>query len=79
MRFLKQFERHLQAIDVKVNDFNHVVFACLESIAREWWDLLSSEHEYINSFRDEFVRKYWTENECFQISAEHAVWKTYSS
>ena len=37
MRFLKDFERYISAIDISTNDFNYVIYACLEGIAREWW------------------------------------------
>ena len=70
MRFLKDFERYISATDINTDDFNYVVFACLEGIAREWWELVSSEQENIISFREKFTKKYWNENICFQISSE---------
>ena len=68
MRFLRDFERYISAIDISTNDFNYVVFACFDGLAREWWDLVSLEHENINSFREKSIKKYWNENVCFQIS-----------
>ena len=58
MRFLKDFERYINAIDISTNDFNYVVFACLEGIAREWWELVSSEHDTASSFREKFIKKF---------------------
>ena len=49
---------HAGEIDISTNDFNYVVFACLDGLAREWWDLVSLEHENINSFREKFIKKY---------------------
>ena len=68
MRFMRDFERCICAIDVNSSDFNYVIFACLEGIAREWWELVSLEHETVSSFREKFINKYWNENVCFQIS-----------
>ena len=70
MRFLKDFERYISATDINTDDFNYVIFACLEGIAREWWELVSSEQENIMSFREKFIKKYWNENICYQISSE---------
>ena len=70
MRFLRDFERYINATDIRTNDFNYVVFACLDGLAGEWWDLVSLEHENINSFREKFIKKYWNENVCFQISSD---------
>ena len=70
MRFLKDFERYITAIDINTNDFNYVIYACLEGIAREWWELVSQNDENINTFREKFIKKYWNENVCFQISSE---------
>ena len=70
LQFLKDFERYISAIDISTNDFNYVIYACLEDIAREWWELVSQDDENINTFRDKFIKKYWNENVCFQISSE---------
>ena len=70
MRFVKDFERYINATDINSNNLNYVIFACLEGIAREWWELVSSEQENIISFREKFIKKYWNENICFQISCE---------
>ena len=32
-RFLKDFERYISAIDISTNDFDDVIYACLEGIA----------------------------------------------
>ena len=60
----------LSAIDINTNDFNYIVYACLECIAREWWELVYQNNENINSFREKFIKKYWNENVCFQISSD---------
>ena len=70
LQFLKDFERYISAIDISTNDFNYVIYACLEDIAREWWELVSQDDENINTFRDKFIKKYWNENVCFQIISE---------
>ena len=70
MRFLKDFERYISAIDISTNDFNYIIYACLEGIAREWWELVSQNDENVVSFRDKFIKKFWNENVCFQISSE---------
>ena len=70
MRFLRDFERYISVIDISTNDFNYIIYACLEGIAREWWELVSQNDENINTFRDKFIKKYWNENVCFQISSE---------
>ena len=70
MRFLKDFERYISAIGISTNDFNYTIFAYLEGIAREWWELVSQSDENINTFREKFTKKYWNENVCFQISSE---------
>ena len=70
MRFLRDFERYISAIGISTNEFNYVVFACLDELAREWWDLVSLEHQNINSFTEKFIKKYWNENVCFQISSD---------
>ena len=57
MRFLRDFERYIIAIDISTNYFNYVVFACLEGIAREWWELVSLEHDTASSFREKFIKK----------------------
>ena len=41
MRFLKDFERNISTIDISSNDFNYIIYACLEGIAREWRELVS--------------------------------------
>ena len=70
MRFLKDFECYISATDMNTDDFNYVIFACLEGIARECWELVSSEQENTIFFREKFIKKYWNENICFQISSE---------
>ena len=60
----------MSAIDISTNDFNYIIYACLEGIAREWWELVSQNDNNINTFREKFVKKYWNENVCFQISSE---------
>ena len=70
MRFLKDFERYISATDISTNDFNYIIYAWLEGIAREWWELVSENDENINTFREKFIKKYWNENVCFQISSE---------
>ena len=70
MRFLKDFEHYISAIDISTNDFNYIIYACLEGIAREWWELVSQNDENINPFGEKFIKKYWNENVCFQISSE---------
>ena len=70
MRFLKNFERYISAIDISTNDFNYIIYACLEGIAREWWELVSQNDENIKTFREKFIKKYWNENVCFQISSK---------
>ena len=70
MRFLKDFERYINAIDLSTNDLNYVVYACLEGIATEWWELVSQNEENVNTFWEKFIKKYWNENVCFQISSE---------
>ena len=70
MRFLRDFERYISAIDISTNDFNYITYACLEGIAREWWELVSQNDENVNTFREKFIKKYWNENVCFQISSE---------
>ena len=70
MRFLKDFERYISAVDINTNDFNHMVYAFSKGIAREWRDLVSVAQKNINSLRDKFTRKYWNENVCLQISSE---------
>ena len=57
MRFLKDFERYIAAIDINTDDFNYVIFAYLEGIARKWWELVSSQQENIISFREKFIKK----------------------
>ena len=37
---------------------------------REGSELVSAEKENIKSFRGKFIKKYWSENACFQISCE---------
>ena len=59
MRLSRDFECNISAIDVNVNDFNYIVFVCLDGIAYEWWELVSSEHENVSSFREKFLKKYW--------------------
>ena len=66
MRFLRDFERYISAIDINTNDFNYIIYTCLEGIAREWWELVSQNNENINSFREKFIKKYCNENVCFQ-------------
>ena len=70
MRFLKDFERYISAIDINTKDFNYEIYACSEGKAREWWELVSQNDKNINTFRDKFIKKYWNENVCFQISSE---------
>ena len=70
MRFLRDFERYISAIDTNSTDFNYVVFTSLEGIGRGWWELVSSEQENLNSFREKFIKKFWHENVWFQISSE---------
>ena len=70
MPFLRDFERYISAIDIRTNDFNCIIFACLEGIAREWWELVSQNNDNINTFRAKFIKKYWNENVCFLISSE---------
>ena len=65
MRFSKDFERYISAIDI-----NYVIYACLEDMAREWWELVSQNDENFVSFRDKFIKKFWNENVCFQISSD---------
>ena len=36
MRFLKDFDCYISAIDISTNDFNYIIYACLEGISREW-------------------------------------------
>ena len=55
MRFLRDFKRYISAIDINTNDFNYTVYAYLEGIAREWWQLVSQNNENINSFREKFI------------------------
>ena len=69
MRFLKDFERYISAIDITANDYNYIIYACLDGIAREWWELVSQNDENISSFGEKFIKKYWNENVCFQISS----------
>ena len=57
MRFLRDFERYISAIDISTNDFNYITYACLEGIAREWWELVSQNDENINTFRDKLIKK----------------------
>ena len=59
---LRDFERYISTIDVNINDLNYVVFACIEGIAREWWELVYSEHENISCFRKKCIKKYCNEN-----------------
>ena len=70
MRFLKDFERYISAIDISTNDFNYIIYTCLEDIARERWELVSQNDENVNTFREKFIKKFWNENMCFQISSE---------
>ena len=70
MRFFKGFVRYISAIDISTNDFTYIVFACLRHIAREWWEPVSLSDENVNTFREQFTKKYWNENVCFQISSE---------
>ena len=58
-RFLKDFARHVSAIDINSSDFNHVIFACFEGIARKWWELISLKHETESCFKEKFIKKYW--------------------
>ena len=58
MQFLREFERYISAIYVNSSDFNYVIFACSESIAREWQELFSLEYETVSSFREKFFKKF---------------------
>ena len=57
MRFLRDFKRYIGTFDINSNDFDYIIFACLEDIAREWWKLVSSEQENINSFKEKLIKK----------------------
>ena len=57
MRFLIDFERYISTIDLNTDYFNYIVFASSEGIAREWWELVSSEHENGRSFREKCTVK----------------------
>ena len=65
IRFSTDFERYISATDINTVEFNYVIFAYLEGIAREWWNLASAEQENIVSFREKFIKKYWNQNICF--------------
>ena len=70
MRFLKDSERYISAIDIRTSDFIYIIYAGLEGIAREWWELVSQNDENFGSLRDKFIKKFWNENVCFQISSD---------
>ena len=76
MRFLKDFERYISAIDISTYDFNYIIYACLVGIAREWWELVSQNDENVNTFREKFIKKFWNENICSQTSSVR-IWKTH--